>query len=214
MLPPVTPRSQTDGVRAEPLFIRSVVAADGNVEESAQPTTRAVLDPRVAYLVTSLMEDVINHGTGFPGPAAWIHRRPPRERPALRATVGSPDTHRILLCVVWVGFRRQSRPGSGRWRGRRADLGRIHEARGCAADVSQYAIVRAARGNHRRVHRSAERTACNDLMSRSSERILHRRKRTNAILPTPRRPERAGRSGAGSRTFSAKGTLRNRCLPR
>src|SRR5208282_1939976 len=49
----------TQGVRAEPLFIRSVVAADGSIEESAQPQTHSVLDPRVAFLVTSLMEDVL-----------------------------------------------------------------------------------------------------------------------------------------------------------
>ncbi|MGB8837253.1 MAG: transglycosylase domain-containing protein, partial [Candidatus Acidiferrales bacterium] len=40
----------TNGVRAEPLFLRSVLAADGTVEETAGPRTRAVLDPRVAYL--------------------------------------------------------------------------------------------------------------------------------------------------------------------
>ena len=39
----------TNGTRAEPLFIRSVVAADGSVEESSAPQTRSVLDPRVAF---------------------------------------------------------------------------------------------------------------------------------------------------------------------
>src|SRR4029077_16638386 len=56
----------TNGTRADPLYIRNVVAADGAIEESAAPQTHAVLDPRVAFLVTSLMEDVINHGTGYP----------------------------------------------------------------------------------------------------------------------------------------------------
>src|SRR5580704_1453229 len=37
----------TNGVRAEPLFLRSVLAADGTIEETASPRTRAVLDPRV-----------------------------------------------------------------------------------------------------------------------------------------------------------------------
>jgi len=55
-----------NGVRAEPLDIRSVISSDGSTEETAAPTTRSVLDPRVAYLTTSLMEDVINHGTGYP----------------------------------------------------------------------------------------------------------------------------------------------------
>ena len=92
-----------NGVRAEPLFIRSVVSADGNVEESAAPTTRAVLDPRVAYLVTSLMEDVINHGTGFPV------RQLGFTAPAAGKTGTSRDGWFAgytsnLLCVVWVGF--------------------------------------------------------------------------------------------------------------
>jgi penicillin-binding protein 1B len=91
------------GVRAEPLFIRSVVSGDGKVEESAAPTTRPVLDPRVAYLTTSLMEDVINHGTGFPV------RQLGFEAPAAGKTGTSRDGWFAgytsnLLCVVWVGF--------------------------------------------------------------------------------------------------------------
>lgn len=93
----------TGGIRAEPLFIHSVVDTTGKVEEQGTPKTRSVLDPRVAYLVTSLMEDVLNRGTGvtvrsmgFTGPAA-----------------GKTGTARDgwfagftqnLLCVVWVGF--------------------------------------------------------------------------------------------------------------
>ena len=92
-----------NGVRAEPLFIRSVVSADGNVEESAAPTTRAVLDPRVAYLVTSLMEDVINHGTGFPV------RQLGFTAPAAGKTGTSRDGWFAgftsnLVCVIWIGF--------------------------------------------------------------------------------------------------------------
>ena len=74
----------TNGTRAEPLFIRSVVAADGSVEESAAPQTRSVLDPRVAFLVTSLMEDVINHGTGYPVRALGFKRLPRGRRHVAR----------------------------------------------------------------------------------------------------------------------------------
>src|ERR1700723_294824 len=52
------------GLRAEPLYLRSVLAADGTVEETSGPRNRQVLDPRVAYLTTSIMKDVINRGTG------------------------------------------------------------------------------------------------------------------------------------------------------
>jgi penicillin-binding protein 1B len=91
------------GVRAEPLFIRSVVSAEGNVEESSGPSMHAVLDPRVAYLVTSLMEDVIDHGTGYPVRAMGFNA------PAAGKTGTSRDGWFAgytsnLLCVVWVGF--------------------------------------------------------------------------------------------------------------
>lgn len=93
----------TNGFRAEPLFIRSVVSADGQVEESAGPQTRSVLDPRVAFLTTSLMEDVISRGTGatvrslgFTAPAAG---KTGTSRDGWFAGFTSN-----LLCVVWVGF--------------------------------------------------------------------------------------------------------------
>jgi penicillin-binding protein 1B len=92
-----------NGVRAEPLFVRSVIAADGSSAATAQPATRAVLDPRVAYLTTSLMEDVINHGTGYPVRAMGF------EAPAAGKTGTSRDGWFAgftsnLLCVVWIGF--------------------------------------------------------------------------------------------------------------
>jgi len=92
-----------NGVRAEPLFIRSVISADGNTEESAAPATRLVLDPRLAFLVTSLMEGVINHGTGYPVRALGF------TAPAAGKTGTSRDGWFAgytsnLLCVVWVGF--------------------------------------------------------------------------------------------------------------
>lgn len=93
----------TNGVRAEPLFIRGVLAADGKPEEAAGPQTRAVLDPRVAFLVTTLLEDVVNRGTGatvrllgFTAPAAG---KTGTSRDGWFAGFTSN-----LLCVVWVGF--------------------------------------------------------------------------------------------------------------
>ncbi len=91
------------GVRAEPLFIRSVVSSDGDVLESNAPQTRAVLDPRVAFLVTSLMEGVINEGTGS------VVRDMGFTPPAAGKTGTSHDGWFAgytsnLECVVWVGF--------------------------------------------------------------------------------------------------------------
>lgn len=93
----------TGGVRAEPLFIRSVVDDEGNIQEASAPQTKPVLDPRVAFLVTNLMEDVINHGTGYPVRALGF------DAPAAGKTGTSRDGWFAgytsnLLCVVWVGF--------------------------------------------------------------------------------------------------------------
>jgi len=91
------------GVRAEPMFMRSVVGADGTVLEKDDPHTRPVLDPRVAYLVTNVMQDVVNRGTGYPV----------RQRGFAAPAAGNTGTSRDgwfagytsnLLCVVWVGF--------------------------------------------------------------------------------------------------------------
>src|SRR3984885_13054121 len=51
------------GTRAEPAFINDVISANGEVLEKTTPQQKNVLDPRVTFLVTSLMKDVMNHGT-------------------------------------------------------------------------------------------------------------------------------------------------------
>ena len=91
------------GKRAEPMFIRSVVAGDGTVQENNGAKTRQVLDPRVAYLVTNVMEDVINRGTGASVRAMGF------TTPAAGKTGTANDGWFAgytsnLLCVVWVGF--------------------------------------------------------------------------------------------------------------
>jgi penicillin-binding protein 1B len=93
----------TNGVRAEPLFLRNVFAADGALEESTTPRTRTVLDPRVAYLTTTLLEDVVNRGTGVTVRSVGF------TRPAAGKTGTSRDGWFAgftsnLLCVIWIGF--------------------------------------------------------------------------------------------------------------
>ena len=91
------------GVRAEPVFIDRVADAQGGIIERGTPRTHQALDPRVAYQVTSVLEDVLNHGTGasvrtrgFEGPAAG---KTGTSRDGWFAGYTSD-----LLCVVWVGF--------------------------------------------------------------------------------------------------------------
>ena len=92
-----------NGVRAEPVLIDRVVDYQGGVIERSPIQTHQALDPRVAYQVTTLLEDVIDHGTGasvrargFMGPAAG---KTGTSRDGWFAGYTSN-----LLCVVWVGF--------------------------------------------------------------------------------------------------------------
>jgi penicillin-binding protein 1B len=94
---------ENGGVRAEPMFIRSVVNKDGTVVEQNRPQVSAVLDSRVAFLVTTLMENVLDHGTGV------VARQMGFNAPAAAKTGTSHDgwfagyTSK-LICIVWVGF--------------------------------------------------------------------------------------------------------------
>ncbi len=92
-----------DGVRTEPMFIRNVVDARGESLEENSIRSRRALDPRVAYLVTSMMEDVINRGTGASVRARGFNA------PAAGKTGTSRDGWFAgytsnLLAIVWVGF--------------------------------------------------------------------------------------------------------------
>jgi penicillin-binding protein 1B len=93
----------TIGTRAEPEFLKRVVGADGKTLEEIEPQTRVVLDPRVAYLTTSVMKDVLNRGTGA------AVRQKGFTLPAAGKTGTSRDGWFAgftsnLVCVIWVGF--------------------------------------------------------------------------------------------------------------
>jgi penicillin-binding protein 1B len=91
------------GVRTEPQFLRNVVGPDGVRVADAAEKHRSVLDARVAYMVTNILEDVITRGT-----AAGVRTRGFRA-PAAGKTGTSRDGWFVgftsnLVCVVWVGF--------------------------------------------------------------------------------------------------------------
>lgn len=90
------------GVKIDPWMLASIRNANGDVISDYAPTSKPILDPRVAYLTTSLMENVINHGTaagvramGFSAPAAG---KTGTSNDAWFAGYTSN-----LLCIVWVG---------------------------------------------------------------------------------------------------------------
>jgi penicillin-binding protein 1B len=92
-----------DGQYVAPSSILAVEDASGRALVERQETTRRVLDPRVAYLMVSLMQTVINNGT-----AAGVRSRG-FQLPAAGKTGTSHDGWFAgftsnLLAVVWVGY--------------------------------------------------------------------------------------------------------------
>jgi penicillin-binding protein 1B len=90
------------GVHLDPWMLASVRTPTGDVIQDFTPTSQQVLDPRVAYLTTNMMEAVINGGTaagvrgmGFTAPAAG---KTGTDHDAWFAGFTSN-----LLCIVWVG---------------------------------------------------------------------------------------------------------------
>jgi penicillin-binding protein 1B len=92
------------GLRISPVMVNSVRNAAGDVVMDFKPERRQVLDPRVAFVMTDMMEGVINFGLGY-----TAVRLRGFDQPAAGKTGSSHDGWFAgytsnLLCVVWVGF--------------------------------------------------------------------------------------------------------------
>jgi penicillin-binding protein 1B len=91
------------GVHVQPSFVSLVKEPNGKVLLDQKPQSKAVLDPRVDYLVVSMLEEVMRTGT-----AAGVRARGFKV-PAAGKTGTSHDGWFAgftsdLLCIVWVGF--------------------------------------------------------------------------------------------------------------
>jgi penicillin-binding protein 1B len=92
------------GVRLSPIMIRSVRNGKGDVVANYNTDSRQVMDSRIAYVMTNMMEGVINNGLGYT--AVRLHGF---TQPAAGKTGSSHDGWFAgytsnLLCIVWVGF--------------------------------------------------------------------------------------------------------------
>jgi penicillin-binding protein 1B len=95
-----------NGQRITPIMVRSVRDPNGDVLNNFEPQKTQVLDPRVAYVITDMMQGVINNGTAA-GPAGVRARK--FMAPAAGKTGTSHDGWFAgftsnLLCIVWVGY--------------------------------------------------------------------------------------------------------------
>jgi penicillin-binding protein 1A len=101
----------TLGQRSEPRFVSRVVDRRGATVWSRQPAVRQVLDPAPAFLATSLMQDVVNRGTGTAVRAAGFRGA------AAGKTGTTQDAADVwfvgytprLVGTVWIGFDRRQR---------------------------------------------------------------------------------------------------------
>jgi penicillin-binding protein 1B len=90
------------GKRLAPQMVRSVHDSKGKALDEYDSNSKPVLDPRVAYVLTTMMQSVIDSGTGYPVRARGF------TAPAAGKTGTSHDAWFAgytsnLLCIVWVG---------------------------------------------------------------------------------------------------------------
>jgi penicillin-binding protein 1B len=90
------------GVYLAPWMVASVRTPTGDVINEFTPSSKQVLDPRVAYLTTNLMEGVMNFGYGYEA----------RKRGFMDPAAGKTGTDNDawfagfttnLICIVWLG---------------------------------------------------------------------------------------------------------------
>jgi penicillin-binding protein 1B len=90
------------GLHLDPWMLASVRTPSGDIITDFTPTSKQVLDPRVAYLTTNLMEGVMNFGYGYEV----------RKRGFMAPAAGKTGTSHDawfggftsnLICMVWVG---------------------------------------------------------------------------------------------------------------
>jgi penicillin-binding protein 1B len=91
------------GVRLSPVFVNSVRNAKGDVITNFGTEKKEVLDPRVAFIMTNMLQGVVNFGTAYGVRSRGFNA------PAAGKTGSSHDGWFAgytsnLLCIVWVGY--------------------------------------------------------------------------------------------------------------
>jgi penicillin-binding protein 1A len=93
------------GYRAEPFLITRILDKDGNLLEEVEPSAVEIISPQTSYLITSLMQSVIQEGTG--------QRAQALGRPAAGKTGTTNDTRdawflgftpQRLVAGAWIGY--------------------------------------------------------------------------------------------------------------
>jgi penicillin-binding protein 1A len=92
------------GMKIKPISIKYITDSSSSIIESNEPEAEEAINPTTAFLITSMMEDVVRHGTGWRAKALG--------RPVAGKT-GTTNEYRDawfvgyatnLTAAVWVGF--------------------------------------------------------------------------------------------------------------
>ncbi len=91
------------GVYVQPTFVSTVEGQNGSVVFRSVPKTHSAIDPKVAYLMLDMLQEVLRSGTGAGVWSYGVHG------PAAGKTGTSRDGWFAgftsdLICVVWVGY--------------------------------------------------------------------------------------------------------------
>ncbi len=123
------------GYRSEPLLITRILDRDGNILEEGEPSAVEVITPQTAYLITSLLQSVIQQGTGQKAKAlgrpaagktgttndtrdAWFIGYVPQKVVAgawvgydIEKSLGTHETGAVAALPVWLAFMKQVTAG-------------------------------------------------------------------------------------------------------
>ncbi len=92
------------GVKMKPVIVKYIADSRGRILESNESQGEQVISPETAFLITSMMEDVVNYGTGWRAKALGI---------PVAGKTGTTNDYRDawfvgyvpdLIAAVWVGF--------------------------------------------------------------------------------------------------------------
>ena len=141
------------GIRNEPLFILKVEDRAGNVLERSAPRPFEVLSEDTAATMTSMLQSVMDHGTGYPARARGF------TAPAAGKT-GTMDDYMdawfvgfvpSLVCGVWVGYDEKKTIGPGMTGARAALPAWTDIMIGCDARPAGRGLPRARRAPSSRI---------------------------------------------------------------
>jgi len=93
-----------DGVRLSPTLLRSVRNAKGDVIANYSTDQKQVLDARIAYVMTNMMEGVINNGLGYTAVRLRGFMAPAAGKTGTSHDGWFAGYTSNLLCIVWVGY--------------------------------------------------------------------------------------------------------------